>query len=141
MKKLLITILCRLPIASSAQWCIAPSGSVGMYDFKLEYKGVSEFKPDVGFSGDISLRYSIPFSKFYLFVGAGSGCGSSIGISSGCGLSAGISTSQGGMGFDSTVTANTHKQMAITGSISNLRRLLWVVLFFVIMANLLLMGD
>lgn len=71
MKKLLITVICCLPAALCAQWSIVPSGSVGMSDFKLKYKELSDFKPYVGFGGDVLLRYSIPYSYFYLSVGAG----------------------------------------------------------------------
>lgn len=70
-KKLLIAILCCLPAATFAQLSVVPSGSVGMSDFKLKYKGISDFKPDVGFGGDVTLRYSIPYSYIYVSAGIG----------------------------------------------------------------------
>ena len=71
MRKLLIAMLCCLPATLYSQWSVVPSGSVGMSDFKLEYKSISEFSPDVGFGGDVSLRYSIPYSYFYISAGVG----------------------------------------------------------------------
>ncbi len=71
MKKLLITMLCCLPATLFAQWSIVPSGSVGMSEFRLDYMGISEFSPAVGFGGDVSLQFDIPYSFFYVSAGAG----------------------------------------------------------------------
>lgn len=71
MRKLLIAVLCCLPLTTFAQWSFVVSGSGGMSDFKAQYKDIAEFRSGPGFGGDASIRYSIPLSNFHVSLGAG----------------------------------------------------------------------